>query len=255
MIRAALAATLSGLWGVYNGFELCEAAAIPGKEEYFNSEKYEIKAWDYDRPGNIIAEITALNRIRRENTALHTHLNVEFLPCYNPNILYFRKYAADGNVLLIAISLDPFNMQDATIEIPLWRFWLADSGATPGLTRDFTWPKISRTCIRTSPIASGASRSKESGFEKRPKNFFNGLGALNPHGAPSDRHTLALGFGRQRPSHGEKFFASFSSEKARFLPSFTPIGPHGHRPRHHRHAGPALVQRCGDLSGPCQIVF
>ena len=39
--------------GIYSGFELCEAAAIPGKEEYLNSEKYEIKAWDWDRPGNI----------------------------------------------------------------------------------------------------------------------------------------------------------------------------------------------------------
>ena len=51
LIRAALGATLSGLWGVYSGFELCESAAIPGKEEYINSEKYEIKAWDHDRSG------------------------------------------------------------------------------------------------------------------------------------------------------------------------------------------------------------
>ncbi len=69
LIRAALASTLSGLWGVYNGFELCEAAAVPATEEYLHSEKYEIKAWDYDRPGNIIAEISALNCIRRENAA------------------------------------------------------------------------------------------------------------------------------------------------------------------------------------------
>ena len=41
------------LWGVYSGFELCEATPIPGKEEYLDSEKYEIKAWDWDRPGNI----------------------------------------------------------------------------------------------------------------------------------------------------------------------------------------------------------
>ena len=143
LIRAALAATLSGLWGVYNGFELCEAQAIPGKEEFFNSEKYEIKAWDYDRPGNIMVEITALNRIRRENAALHSHLNVEFLPCDNPNVLYFRKFAPDGNTLLIAISLDPRNTQETTIEVPLWRFGLADDGALAAhdLMRDhrFTW--------------------------------------------------------------------------------------------------------------------
>ncbi len=55
IVRATLAATLSSVYGIYSGFELCEAAAIPGKEEYLNSEKYEIKAWDWNRPGNIRA--------------------------------------------------------------------------------------------------------------------------------------------------------------------------------------------------------
>ena len=61
LIRAALAATLSGLFGIYNGFELCEARALPGREEYAASEKYEIRAWDWDAPGNIVAEISKLN--------------------------------------------------------------------------------------------------------------------------------------------------------------------------------------------------
>jgi starch synthase (maltosyl-transferring) len=129
LIRAALAATLSGLWGVYNGFELCEAKALPGREEYYASEKYEIKNWDHNRPGNIIAEITELNRIRKANAALHSHLNLEFLPCDNPNVLYFRKFATDGNTLLVVISLDPQNIQDTTIELPLWRFGQPDHGA------------------------------------------------------------------------------------------------------------------------------
>ena len=59
LIRAALACTLSGLWGMYNGFEVCESRALQGREEYDNSEKYEIRAWDWDRPGNIRAEITS----------------------------------------------------------------------------------------------------------------------------------------------------------------------------------------------------
>ena len=67
LIRAALAATLSGLWGLYNGFELCEARALPGREEYADSEKYQLRAWDWERPGNIRAEIAQLNRIRRMN--------------------------------------------------------------------------------------------------------------------------------------------------------------------------------------------
>ena len=70
LIRAALAATLSGLFGVYSGFELCEARALPGREEYAASEKYEIRTWDWEAPGNIVAEITRLNHIRRANPAL-----------------------------------------------------------------------------------------------------------------------------------------------------------------------------------------
>jgi starch synthase (maltosyl-transferring) len=143
LIRAALAATLSGLWGVYNGFELCEAAPMPGKEEYINSEKYEIKAWDYDRPGNIIKEISQLNRIRRSNAALQSHLNIEFLNAFNDQVLYFVKIAPDGNAILAAISLDPVNVQQADIEIPLWRFGLPDDGALAAedLMRDhrFVW--------------------------------------------------------------------------------------------------------------------
>jgi starch synthase (maltosyl-transferring) len=154
LIRAALAATLSGLWGVYNGFELCEATPVPGKEEYFNSEKYEIKAWDRDRPGNIIKEITQLNRIRRSNAALQTHLGVEFLNAFNDQVLYFFKKAKDGNAILAAISLDPFNAQDAEIEIPLWRFGLQDDAslAAEDLMRDhrFVWHG-KRQSVRLNP--------------------------------------------------------------------------------------------------------
>src|SRR3546814_11845704 len=63
-------ATLAGNYGIYNGFELCEAAAVPGKEEYLNSEKYEIRAWDWDRPGNIREDVALVNRLRRGNPAL-----------------------------------------------------------------------------------------------------------------------------------------------------------------------------------------
>ena len=127
LIRAALAATLSGLWGVYSGFELCEATPVPGKEDYLDSEKYQLRAWDWQRPGNIIAEITALNRIRHENPALRTHLNVVFENAFDPNILYFLKATDDrSNVLLIAINLDPYGVHEADFEIPLWRWGLAD---------------------------------------------------------------------------------------------------------------------------------
>src|SRR5690606_7022090 len=44
--RLILAATLAGNYGVYNGYEICEAQAVPGKEEYLDSEKYQIRVWD-----------------------------------------------------------------------------------------------------------------------------------------------------------------------------------------------------------------
>jgi starch synthase (maltosyl-transferring) len=127
LIRAALAATLSGLWGMYNGFELCEGRALPGREEYLDAEKYEIRAWDWDRPGNIRAEITRLNQIRHANPALHSHRGLEFLNAFDENVLYYMKTSRDRrNTLLIAVNLDPHRPVEAEIEIPLWRFGLAD---------------------------------------------------------------------------------------------------------------------------------
>ena len=129
LIRAAMAATLSGLWGVYSGFELCESAALPGKEEYLDSEKYEIKVRDYDSPGNIIAEITRLNAIRNAHPALQRHTSTKFYNATNDNILYFGKQLPDAlEIILVAINLDPHAPQSATIEIPLWDLGLPDEG-------------------------------------------------------------------------------------------------------------------------------
>ncbi len=127
LIRAALATTLSGLWGMYCGFELCEARPLPGREEYLDSEKYQLRAWDWQRPGNIIAEIARLNHIRRLNPALQTHLGVTFLAADNDQVLFFEK-ATPGrdNVVLVAINLDPHHAQSAAIELPLWRWGLPD---------------------------------------------------------------------------------------------------------------------------------
>lgn len=144
LIRAALATTLSGLWGMYNGFELCEAQAVPGKEEYLDSEKYQLRAWDWDRPGNIVAEITRLNRIRHANPALHSHLGLTFYNAFNDSVLYYGKATPDhGNVLLVAVNLDPHRPQEADIEIPLWEWGLPDHGALAAeelmTGRQFTW--------------------------------------------------------------------------------------------------------------------
>jgi len=157
LIRAALAATLSGLFGVYSGFELCEARALAGREEYARSEKYEIRAWDWNAPGNIIAEITRLNHIRRTNPALQTHLGIGFHNAFNDQVLYYSKATPDlENVVLVAVNLDPRFPQECDIEVPLWLWGLPDT-ASLAVTdlmagHRFTWAgKIQH--IRLDPAA------------------------------------------------------------------------------------------------------
>ena len=76
--RLVLAATLSPSYGIYSGYELCENRAISGTEDYLHSEKYEYKVWDWDRPGAITDYVATINRIRRENPALHEYENLRF---------------------------------------------------------------------------------------------------------------------------------------------------------------------------------
>jgi starch synthase (maltosyl-transferring) len=128
LIRAALATTLSGLWGMYSGFEICEAAPLPGKEEYLDSEKFEIRVRDFDAPGNIVAEITQLNHIRRAHPALQSHLGVRFLPSGNDQVLFFEK-RAQNDLVLVAISLDPHNAQSSDLTLPLDDWGLAPDAA------------------------------------------------------------------------------------------------------------------------------
>ncbi len=129
-IRAVLAATLSGLFGVYSGFELCEAAAMPGKEEYLDSEKYEIRLRDWNMPGNIVADITLLNRLRRAHPALQTHLNTRFLVAHDDAVLYYAKPSPDGtDMILVMVSLDPHQPRACDFEVPLWEFGIGDDGS------------------------------------------------------------------------------------------------------------------------------
>ncbi|NIC07254.1 alpha-1,4-glucan--maltose-1-phosphate maltosyltransferase [Billgrantia bachuensis] len=133
LLRAALAALGAGSWGVYSGFELCEGEPVPGKEEYLDSEKYEIRPRDYTAPGNITYEIAQLNRIRRENPALQTHLGLAFYTVHNERILLFGKRTETlDNFILAAISLDPFEAQEGIFELPLWEFGLPDDADLQG---------------------------------------------------------------------------------------------------------------------------
>jgi len=118
-MRLVLAATLSPSYGIYSGYELCENTAVPGTEEYQDSEKYQIKSRDWDRPGNIKEFVARLNRIRSSNPALHRLANVQFLPADNDQILFYAKSTSDrSNVLLIAINLDSFQWHECTVTVP-----------------------------------------------------------------------------------------------------------------------------------------
>jgi starch synthase (maltosyl-transferring) len=120
MIRSVLAATLSSVYGIYSGFELCENAALPGREEYLDSEKYQWKERDWDGPGNIKDWITRLNRIRRENRALHLYDNLRFYRTDNDAILCYGKMTpARDNIILVVVNLDPRRSQNSYVHVPL----------------------------------------------------------------------------------------------------------------------------------------
>jgi starch synthase (maltosyl-transferring) len=150
LIRAALAATLSGLWGLYSGFELCEAEPLPGREEYRDAEKYELKKRDFAAANSIAPEITKLNALRQHEPHFRNQKGITFYNAFNDNILYYGK-TAPGRTdrILVAVNLDPRHEQACDFEIPLWEWALPDheSLAVEDLLNGykFTWTgKIQR---------------------------------------------------------------------------------------------------------------
>ena len=103
--RLALASTLSSVYGIYNGFELLEHAPIPGKEEYLNSEKYELKVRDWNKPGNIKDYIARLNHIRRANAALLQTADLRFVAVDDNEVIGFVKESVmHDNAVAVAIT-------------------------------------------------------------------------------------------------------------------------------------------------------
>jgi starch synthase (maltosyl-transferring) len=142
--RLVLAATLGGNYGIYNGFEICEAAAIPGKEEYLNSEKYEIRSWDFDQPGHIKDDIRLVNYLRHQHPALRDFENLTFYTTSSDQVLSYGKWTEDrGDFLLFHVNLDPHNTQVFQFEVPLWEFGLPDDGSIEVMDllygNRFTW--------------------------------------------------------------------------------------------------------------------
>jgi starch synthase (maltosyl-transferring) len=121
-IRLVLAATLGATYGIYGPvFERFEARPVkPHSEEYLDSEKYQIRRWDWNAPNVFCEFIGRINRIRRENEALHFDDRLRFYPCDNPQIVFYGKSTADlSNVILTVVNVDPHHLQTGWVEVPL----------------------------------------------------------------------------------------------------------------------------------------
>jgi starch synthase (maltosyl-transferring) len=125
--RLVLAATLAPLYGIYSGFEVCEGTAVkPGSEEYKDSEKYQLVFRDFNAPGNLKQDIARLNRIRRENVALQTLPNLEFVRSDYEGFLAYRRFAP-GNEILVIVNLDPHAAHETMLDVPLDRMGLGEN--------------------------------------------------------------------------------------------------------------------------------
>ncbi|HJT18824.1 MAG TPA: alpha-1,4-glucan--maltose-1-phosphate maltosyltransferase [Nitrospira sp.] len=122
MSRLILAATLGASYGIYGpAFELCEnRPREPGSEEYLDSEKYEIKHWPVDRDDSLRELIARVNRIRRENVALHHDWSLRFHPIDNDWLLAYSKQTADGSdVIVVIVNLSPHHPHSGWLHLDL----------------------------------------------------------------------------------------------------------------------------------------
>ena len=128
VIRTVLAATLSSSYGIYSGWELCENTRLGEREEYLDSEKYEIRARDWDAKGNIKPLITVLNRLRHERPALQRYDNLRFQEATGERTLFYRKAMPHGKVdpltgfpnrwrdpVFVAVNTDPTTAERAVL--------------------------------------------------------------------------------------------------------------------------------------------
>jgi starch synthase (maltosyl-transferring) len=125
--RAVLAATLGANYGIYGpAFELCEGAAVPGTEEYRDSEKYQVRIWERDSRGHIRDFITRVNEIRRSHPALQHDHTLRFHRADNEQMLFYSKLSPDGaDLVLVVVNLDPHHVQEGWIHVPLDEFGIA----------------------------------------------------------------------------------------------------------------------------------
>lgn len=128
-IRHLLAATLGANYGIYGpAFELMEHEPVRrGSEEYLNSEKYEIRHWDLDRPDSLRGLIARTNAIRNTNLALQNDWSLRFHPVDNNQLLCYSKESPDrANLIVTVVNLDPHYTQSGFVTLPLWELGISE---------------------------------------------------------------------------------------------------------------------------------
>ncbi|GAB4011342.1 alpha-1,4-glucan--maltose-1-phosphate maltosyltransferase [Spirosoma migulaei] len=129
LIRYFMAATLSSNYGIYGpSFELMEHVPFPNKEEYLNSEKYEIRYWDWEKTNKLTYLITLVNRIRRENVALQTTNNLTFCAVNDDAIMAYLKISGT-NRLLTVVNTDAYSRRAGIVQVPIWQLGIAPDQA------------------------------------------------------------------------------------------------------------------------------
>ena len=127
MARFILAATLGANYGIYGpAFELCENRAVRrGSEEYWDSEKYQIRVWPIDHAYTLRGLITRVNQVRRDNPALQSDQSLQFHAVDNDQIIAYSKHTQDrSNAILAIVNLDSHYKQSGWVEVPLGEFGL-----------------------------------------------------------------------------------------------------------------------------------
>ncbi len=126
ILRFALAATLSSCYGIYGpAFEFYDNEPVPGREEYLNSEKYEIKQHDWKKANRMTDIITVINRARKHHPALQSTWNLQFCALDEPNLLAYLKATEDlSDVFLVVVNLDPHRRHSGFVQLPMERLRL-----------------------------------------------------------------------------------------------------------------------------------
>jgi starch synthase (maltosyl-transferring) len=118
--RLALAATLSSNYGIYGPpYEFCENVPVNGREEYYDSEKYEVKHYNWKATNRMTDIISILNKARNEHEALQSTWNIEFCYVENPNLIAYLKTTDDlSDIVIVVVNLDPYHTQAGYIQLP-----------------------------------------------------------------------------------------------------------------------------------------